>query len=101
MFGLLDRDMKYILEAIGELEEIESVILFGSRAMGNYKKGSDVDIAVVGKDVKIETISKLSESLNEIYPLPLFFDVINYGEISNDKLKEHIDTYGIEIYERE
>lgn len=101
MFGLLDRDMKYILEAIGELEEIESVILFGSRAMGNYKKGSDVDIAVVGKDVKIETISKLSESLNEIYPLPLFFDVINYGEISNDKLKEHIDTYGIKIYERE
>lgn len=100
MSGLLDRDMKCILEAIGEFEEIESVILFGSRAMGNYKKGSDVDIAVTGRDVKRETISKLSESLNEVYPLPFFFDVINYGEISNDNLKEHIDTYGIKIYER-
>ena len=45
MFGLLDRDIKYIIKALEQHDEIEKAIIFGSRAMGNYKKGSDVDIA--------------------------------------------------------
>ncbi|KYH34731.1 nucleotidyltransferase domain protein [Clostridium tepidiprofundi DSM 19306] len=98
MYGLLDRDIKYILEAIGKFEEIEKVILFGSRAMGNYKKGSDIDIAVSGKKVTINTILKLSDYLNEVYPLPYYFDIIHYENISNENLKKHIDTYGKEIY---
>lgn len=36
MYGLLDRDLKLILEAVGKYQEIEEVILFGSRAMGNF-----------------------------------------------------------------
>lgn len=38
MFGLLDRDILYINKALEEFDEIEKVIIFGSRAMGNYKK---------------------------------------------------------------
>ncbi|WP_204226487.1 nucleotidyltransferase domain-containing protein [Clostridium botulinum] len=51
MFGLLERDIKYINEVLDKFEEIEKAIIFGSRAMGNYKKGSDVDIAIIGKNV--------------------------------------------------
>lgn len=47
MFGLLDRDIKYILEVISKFDEIERVVVFRSRAMGNYKKGSDVDMDVM------------------------------------------------------
>lgn len=43
MFGLLDRDIEYIKDAISKFETIEKAIIFGSRAMGNYKKGSDVE----------------------------------------------------------
>ena len=46
MYGLLDRDIKYIIKALEQHDEIEKAIIFGSRAMGNYKKGSDVDIDV-------------------------------------------------------
>ena len=98
MYGLLDRDIKYILEAIGKFEEIEKVILFGSRAMGNYKKGSDIDIAVSRKEVTMNTILKLSDYLNEVYPLPYYFDIVHYENISNENLKKHIDTHGKEIY---
>ena len=49
MYGLLDRNLKFILEAISKYPEIEEVIIFGSRAMGNYKKGSDIDLALKGK----------------------------------------------------
>ncbi len=98
MFGLLDRDIKYILQAMSKLKEIERAVIFGSRAMGNYKKGSDVDMVIMGNN--ITTILQLDEYLNEIYPLPYFFDIINYNEISNKKLKEHIDKVGKEIYVR-
>ena len=101
MYGLLDRDLKYILEAVCKYLEIERVILFGSRAMGNYKKGSDVDIAIVGKNIDRKTVTRLSDDLNEEYPLPYFFDVVSYKDISNQELIKHIDSVGISIYTKD
>ena len=40
MYGLLDKDIDYIVNAFNKFSQIEKVIIFGSRAMGNYKKGS-------------------------------------------------------------
>lgn len=100
MFGLLNRDIQYINEAISKFETIEKVVIFGSRAMGNYKKGSDVDIAIFGKQVTREDIFKLDDYLNEIFPLPYIFDIHHYENISNDNLKKHIDDEGEIIFER-
>jgi predicted nucleotidyltransferase len=97
MFGLSEKDIDYIKQAVKKFDEIDKAIIFGSRALGNYKKGSDVDIAIVGKKVSKNTITQLSEYLNEIYPLPYFFDIVNYNEISNKELKKHIDRVGIVI----
>ncbi|WP_096439033.1 nucleotidyltransferase domain-containing protein [Alteribacter populi] len=101
MYGLLDRDLHYILEALKKFDEIESVILFGSRAMGNYKKGSDVDIALKGGKISSEVMSELDEMLNEVNPLPYFFDIIHYEAVNNDNLIEHIDKVGKELYRKE
>ena len=68
--------------------------------MGNYKKGSDIDIAIVGKNIKRSIIYKLDDYLNEIYPLPYFFDIIQYDKISNENLINHIDREGKVIYTR-
>ena len=99
MSGLLEKDLEYIREAISKYRQIEKVILFGSRAMGNYKNGSDVDLALVGDKLTRSVVQELSEALNEEYPLPYFFDVLDYGEIKNTELKEHIDNFGKCIYE--
>jgi len=100
MFGLLDIDMDYIGMALKKLEEIELAIIFGSRAMGNYKKGSDVDIVVIGDKITKATMFQLDEYLNEQYPLPYFFDILNYSELANENLKHHIDVIGKEIYKK-
>ncbi|HZG38079.1 MAG TPA: nucleotidyltransferase domain-containing protein, partial [Nodosilinea sp.] len=42
-YGLTESDMAQIIEAFRQFEEISAVVLFGSRAKGNYKPGSDVD----------------------------------------------------------
>lgn len=100
MFGLLDRDLKFILEAVNKYSEIEEVVVFGSRAMGNYKKASDVDLALIGEKVDRKIVRRLSDDLNEEYPLPYFFDVVIYKDISNEELKKHIDSVGKSIYKR-
>ncbi|MBM7571850.1 nucleotidyltransferase family protein [Aquibacillus albus] len=84
---------------MGKFSEIESGIIFGSRAMGNYKRGSDIDIAITGKGITSKTLYMLSDLLNEEYPLPYFFDIIHYESISNENLKDHIDKEGKIIYE--
>lgn len=98
MFGLLERDINCIVEAARKYAEIEEVILFGSRALGNHKKGSDVDLALMGRKVDRKIAKRLGSDLNEDYPLPYFFDVVNYSDISNEELKRHIDCVGKSIY---
>ena len=100
MYGLLDRDFKYILQAASNYSEIEEIIIFGSRAVGNYKKGSDVDLVVKGENVNRKIAIRLSDDLNEEYPLPYFFDVLSYKDISNEELKKHIDSKGKSIYRK-
>ncbi|MCP8970414.1 nucleotidyltransferase domain-containing protein [Ectobacillus sp. SYSU M60031] len=68
--------------------------------MGNYKNGSDVDLTLVGKGITKSTLYGLHDLLDEEYPLPYFFDVLNYHDIENPKLVEHIDTVGKVTYSR-
>lgn len=100
MFGLLDRDIEYIQKALQSFDEVDKAVIFGSRAMGNYKRGSDVDLAVFGANITMETICGIDDLLNEEYPLPYFFDVLHYEKINNEKLKHHIDTMGKELYHK-
>ena len=101
MYGLLERDLKFILEAISGYSEIEEVIIFGSRAMGNYKKGSDIDLALKGEKVDQRVVRRLSDELEEEYPLPYFFDIVNYNVIEDKEFKHHIDSVGKTIWSRE
>jgi uncharacterized protein len=100
MYGLLDRDELNIKKELSQFPEIEKAIIFGSRAMGNYKKGSDVDIAIVGKSINKKVLLKLYDDLNEELPLPYFFDIIHYEEIQNENLIKHIDNEGKVLYEK-
>ncbi|MEK3988484.1 nucleotidyltransferase family protein [Robertmurraya sp. FSL R5-0851] len=100
MFGLLELDLEYIQMAMKKFNEIDRAVIFGSRAMGNFKKGSDVDISIYGQNITNETLYRLNDLLNEEYPLPYFFDILHYEGINNINLKNHIDTYGSEVYKK-
>ena len=99
-FGLTEKDIELIRSAVKEHLEIEKVVVFGSRAMGNHKKGSDIDLAVKGNRVSFRTISRLGAQLNEELPLPYEFDVIDYASIDTPALKEHIDSSGKVLFQR-
>ena len=71
--GLSESDQLTIFEVIQKFEEIEEVVFYRSRAKGNYKQGSDVDIAIKGKKVTDQICSSLHWVLNEETTLPIFF----------------------------
>ena len=96
-YGLIDRDFIHINAAIREFPEIEEVILFGSRAKGNYKTGSDVDLAIKGDRLTYEITARFADCLNEEKPLPYFFDVVYYEAIAEPMLKAHIDRVGVNL----
>ena len=99
-FGLKQTDLDAVISILEKYSDIESAVIFGSRAKGNYKNGSDVDIALKGQHLNLDTIHQISYWLNEESLMPYKFDILNYHTISSQDLLEHIDRAGIEFYSK-
>ena len=96
--GLKESDLEYIIEVLKQFPQIECAWIFGSRAKGNYKVGSDIDLAIDGEKVDFHTLATLHAKLEEESPMPYMFDVVDYRYTTNMALKEHIERNGILIY---
>ena len=96
-FGLEEKVLQQIQKKISEFPEISEGIIFGSRAMGNYKNVSDIDIAIDGKNISFNTVSHLHEELEEKISTPLFFDVVSLSSLENSNLRNHIQEFGVKI----
>lgn len=97
-FGLLQQDMDEIIDILQKYPVVEEAILFGSRAKGTYKKGSDIDIAIKGKGIDHAVVASLSFLLNEESAMPYFFDIVHFDDITEKALLEHINRVGQYIY---
>ena len=95
-YGLSEINGKRIMDVLSRFSEVKEAVLFGSRAKGNYRQGSDIDIAVKGT-VSKDVLSALLVAFDETV-LPYFVDIVVYDHIKNIALKEHIDRVGICIY---
>ena len=87
-------------EVIREIQEfakkykVKKVILFGSRARGDFKEKSDIDLAVKGGD-----FARFSLDVNEETTTLLKFDIINLDEKIQQELKDSIQKEGKILYE--
>ena len=79
-------------------DKIDRAAVFGSRAKGNYKKYSDIDIALWG-NLDILDAQHIAEELDEL-PLIYKFDVAADSKIKSSELREHIDRVGVVIYDK-
>ena len=89
--GLLEA----IIGVIIRYMEPSRIIIFGSRARGDYKKTSDIDIAIDCKD----DVGFPSEILDEDIPTLLKFNVVQFRKV-NKELRKEIIKEGIVIYEK-
>lgn len=79
---------------------IEKAVLYGSRAKGNFKTGSDIDLTLMGRDLSLSLLLQVENDLDELL-LPYKIDLSIYSLLDNDNLKDHIQRVGIVFYLRE
>lgn len=98
LFGLSDQAIGLIREVFEKEPRISRVVIFGSRAMGNFHDSSDIDLALEGNIDQV-LLGHVMLELDQL-PMPYLFDVKDYADISYAPLKTHIDEYGKILFER-
>jgi len=99
-FGLSSETITLIHRVFVGHSEVDSVILYGSRAKGNFTPGSDIDLTMKGENLPLSLQLTISSELNDL-PIPYQIDLSILNQISNPDLVDHIERVGIEFYRRE
>ena len=97
-FGLSETVIKELQEVFSRHANIEKVLIFGSRSKGNYRAGSDIDLAVVGRDLDY---NQLLDIICEIEDLELLYsvDLLDYQKKKGTPIGDHIDRVGQIFYQ--
>lgn len=98
-FGLNKRNIDIITNILSKYPELEQAIIYGSRAKGNYREGSDIDLTFKGNHLTRSILSKIWLDLDDSNS-PYLFDLSIYHELSNQDLVEHINRVGKLFYQR-
>ena len=96
-FGLSNDIITRIHSVFRKYPEIENATLYGSRAKGNYKPYSDIDLTFEGKNRSLNLIHRIAVDLDDLL-LPYFFDLSIKEKITNPDLLDHIKRVGMEFY---
>jgi len=96
-YGLEETTIKKINEVFSHFPEIKEVVLYGSRAMGNHKKGSDIDLTILSDKIEMSTLYKIEKELDDLL-LPYTIDLSVHRYIQNSNLLDHIKKVGNTFY---
>ena len=99
-FGLPSPAIEKICEVFSRHPHVEKAILYGSRAKGNYKNGSDIDLTLRGDGLGFRDLLAMMNELDELL-LPYTIDLSILGMIRHVPLREHIERVGQEFYHRQ
>jgi len=98
-WGLPDATLAVIRSVLEREPKVKKAILFGSRAKGTHKPGSDIDLALVGEGLDIDTLGRLARAFDES-SIPHQVDLCWLAAVEHAPLREHIERVGQVLYER-
>jgi predicted nucleotidyltransferase len=98
--GLSNSTIQKITTVLIRYSQIERVILYGSRAKGNFREGSDIDLAAVCPESTFTDLLKIHGELDDLL-LPYNIDFSIIHQIENPDLISHIERIGINFYLRD
>jgi len=97
-YGLSERTLSTLNAILKRYPSIKEAVLYGSRAEGNYRNGSDIDLSLkTNEGFTHRNLLRLMEDFDDS-DMPYLVDVSIYGELSNPDLKAHIDRLGVILY---
>jgi predicted nucleotidyltransferase len=99
MFGLTEHTIKAIQNILKAYPKVDKAVLYGSRAIGNYRKGSDIDLTLLGQDLDLTILHQIEDDIDDLL-LPYKIDLSIYHQINNPEFLDHIFRIGKVFYER-
>jgi len=98
-FGLREATIQKLCAVLAQYPQVEQAVLYGSRATGTYRNGSDIDLALFGDDLNLQTLCRLMNAIDDLL-LPYSVDLVIFGQVSDPDLKAHIQGEGVVFYQR-
>jgi len=98
-FGLSDQTCATVRQILAAYPQIEKAVLYGSRAKGNYKNGSDIDLSLFGTALDHRLLMSVASALDDS-DIPYTVDLSLFEQIENPALRGHIERVGLVFYER-
>ncbi|MBN2233294.1 MAG: nucleotidyltransferase domain-containing protein [Deltaproteobacteria bacterium] len=100
-FGLQETTIRKIHDVLARHPEVERAILYGSRAKGNYRNGSDIDLTLRGDEHRLNTtlLFRIMRELDDLL-LPYTFDLSIFHHIADTDVLDHIRRVGMTFYEK-
>lgn len=89
-----------LIQLILSYKPVKKIVLYGSRATSNYRKTSDIDIAIIDKTWNSGDINLVHFDLEEDLSTPLTIDLVNFYNVHKKSMRDAINK-GTTIYESE
>ncbi|NOT83537.1 MAG: nucleotidyltransferase domain-containing protein [Methylococcaceae bacterium] len=99
-YGLKESTISAIQDVLKQHHEVQQALLYGSRAKGNYRNGSDIDLTLLGDGLTYATLNRIETEIDDLL-LPYSFDLSLYAQIDNADLLDHIARVGQAFYQRD
>lgn len=97
--GLAAKTVKQIADVLTNFSAVEEAVLFGSRAKGTHKVGSDIDLSLTGVALDWRTIGKIYDALDDLL-LPYRFSLILLDRNTDPDVAAHVARVGIPLFQR-
>ncbi|RKU27796.1 hypothetical protein C6499_11215 [Candidatus Poribacteria bacterium] len=98
--GLSAQTLQKIHDVLVRYPQVEEAVLYGSRARGDYKNGSDIDLTLRGGNALTHTtLSQIANDLDDQL-LPYTIDLSIFGNIRNPEMVEQIERVGVVFYKK-
>lgn len=99
LYGLPADVKERLCHVFSEWPQIESVVIYGSRAKGNYRPGSDIDLCIRSVSLSLAEMLTIESQIDDLL-LPWKVDLCLYAHIDNPALREHIERIGVTFYHK-
>jgi uncharacterized protein len=98
-YGLTDETVAKLQGVLARYPQVEKATLYGSRAKGNFKTGSDIDLTLHGQSLDHDLHCQIAAELDDLN-LPYTIDLSIFHQLTHRELIEHIQRVGQSFYQR-
>lgn len=99
-FGLKETTIEKLCGVFAKYPQVTKAVLYGSRAKGNYKNGSDIDLTLHGgADLTLNILYRILDDIDDLL-LPYTIDLSIYRTLSDPDFIDHIQRVGVAFYDK-